>query len=163
MTATSKQSLISESVVVIWIGVHHAGEKPNNTLHARSRGLHVQQPFVKSLLCRNRAPAPGIKSWFSTIVRPSRHPILPHSRSIELPWSRKVRFNIIVTKLLGLSDSIKVWHAINTILNLLIKVKTTRSLIDTDEGYHLWASDNYGQPFPSDDTPLSPIYPAWWH
>jgi hypothetical protein len=69
MTATSKRSLISESVTAIRIGVHPKREEPDNTLHARSRRLHMQQPSAKSLLGRNRAPAPGMKSWFSAIVR----------------------------------------------------------------------------------------------
>jgi hypothetical protein len=81
----SKQPFISESVAVIRIGAHPAGEKRNNTLHARSRGLHVQQPFVKSLLGQNWAPAPEMKSWFCAIVRPGHHPWLPHSPSVKPP------------------------------------------------------------------------------
>jgi hypothetical protein len=83
MTGKSKRPLISESVMVIQNGVHRAGEEPDNTLHAWSHGLHVQQPFAKSLLGQNRPPAPGMKSWFSVIVLPGRHLGLPHSPSIK--------------------------------------------------------------------------------
>jgi hypothetical protein len=85
MTAMSKWLLISKSITTIQIGVHPAGEKPDNTLHAWSHGLHVQQPSVKSLLGQNRLPAPGMKSWFSVIVRPDSHPELPHSPSMKPP------------------------------------------------------------------------------
>jgi hypothetical protein len=85
MTTTSKRSLISESVATIQIGVHPIGPKHENTLHAWSRGLHMQQPFARSLLDQNWASAPGMKSWFLAIIQPDRHPRLPHFPSIEPP------------------------------------------------------------------------------
>jgi hypothetical protein len=71
--------------MMIQIGVHPVGLKHDNMLHARSHGLHVQQPSTKSLLGQNWAPAPTVKSWFSAIVRPGHHPGLPHFPSIEPP------------------------------------------------------------------------------
>jgi hypothetical protein len=42
MTATSKLSLLSESVMVIQIGVHPAGEEPNqHVIHVASRVSHT--------------------------------------------------------------------------------------------------------------------------
>jgi hypothetical protein len=57
----SKQTLKSESVTVIQIGVHPIGEKHDNT-YVRSLGLHVQQLSTKSLQVQNWAPTPRMKS-----------------------------------------------------------------------------------------------------
>jgi hypothetical protein len=76
-----------------------------------------------------------MKSWFLAIVWPD----LPHSPSMKLPWSREVRFNKVVTKLLGLSSPIKAPHVVSIILNLFIGVKAALSLIDTRGDYHLVA------------------------
>jgi hypothetical protein len=118
-----KRPLISESVVVIQIGVHPTGEKTDNILHAGSCGLHVQQPSVKSLLAWNWAPAPEMKSWFPTM--PDSHSGLPRYLSIKSPWSREVWFDKVDTKLLSLSGPIKVWHGVSTVLNFLTGAKTT--------------------------------------
>jgi hypothetical protein len=108
MTATNKQSLISKSVAVIRIGIHPIGvEEPDNMLYAWPLGSHIQQPSVKFLPDQNWAPAPGMKSWLSAIIRPDRHPGLPHSPSTKPPQSRDMQFDKVVTKLLGLSDPIK--------------------------------------------------------
>jgi hypothetical protein len=80
-----------------------------------------------------------MKSWFPAIVRPDLYPGLPHSRSIKSPWSREVRFDKVVAKLLDLSGPIKARHAVNIILILFTGAKTTWSLIDTGGGYHLGA------------------------
>jgi hypothetical protein len=76
---------MSESVAVIQIGVHPAGKEPDNMSYMWPLGSHVRQPAVKSLLGRNQAPAPRMKSWFLVIVRSSHHPRLPHSPSIKPP------------------------------------------------------------------------------
>jgi hypothetical protein len=148
----SKRPLMS--VAVIRISVHPAWEKPNNTMYTRSRGLHIQQPSVKSLLGRNQTPTPVMKSWLPAIVWPYRYSGLPHSPTIKLPWSREAQFDKIVTKLLGSSNPIKIRHAVNTILNLLTGIKMTRSLIDTCGGYHLGSSDNHN---------LLPTLPIRWY
>jgi hypothetical protein len=98
MTTTSKRTPISESVAVIQIDVHPIGDKPDNTLHLRSRGLLEQQPSTKFLLGQNRAPAPGMKSWFPATFQPGHHLGLPHSPSVKLSWSREVWFNKVITK-----------------------------------------------------------------
>jgi hypothetical protein len=50
-------------------------------------------------------------SWDEVLApsdaRPSRQPGLPHSSSNKPPQSREVRFDKVVTGLLGLSDIIK--------------------------------------------------------
>jgi hypothetical protein len=74
-----------------------------NMSYALPLRSHVRQPFVKSLLSRIWAPAPGMKSWPPAIVRLSRYPGQPHSPSNKPPRSREVWFDKIVTKLLGLS------------------------------------------------------------
>jgi hypothetical protein len=124
MTTTSKRSLIYESVVAIQIGVHPAGEKLDNTLYVRPLGPHVQLLSTKPLLGQNWAPTPEMKSLFLAIVQLSHHPSLPHSPSTKSPWIRELRFDKVVTKLLGLSGPIKARHAVSTILNLFTGAKT---------------------------------------
>jgi hypothetical protein len=82
------------------------GKNLTNTSYAWPLGSHVRQPFVKSLLSRICAPAPGMKSWPPGIIRPDRHHELPHSPSNKPPRSREVWFDKVVTKLLGLSSPI---------------------------------------------------------
>jgi hypothetical protein len=77
------------------------------THHMCPHGSHVWQLSTKSLLSWNQASAPGMKSWLPAIVRPDRHPGLPHSPSNKPPQSREVRFDKIVTRLLGLPSPIK--------------------------------------------------------
>jgi hypothetical protein len=107
MTATSKRSLISESIVAIQISVHHVGEEPNQHVVCMAHMSHVRQPFTKSLLGQNRAPAPGMKSWLPGIIWPGCHPGLPHSPSNKPPRSREVQFDKLVNKLLRLLGPIK--------------------------------------------------------
>jgi hypothetical protein len=78
------------------------GENQTNTLYAWPLGSNVRQMFAKSLLSQNWAPAPRMKSWPPVIVRPDRHPRLPHSSSNKPPRSREGRFDKIVTWPLGL-------------------------------------------------------------
>jgi hypothetical protein len=69
------------------------------------------------------------------IVRPSCHPGLPYSASNKPPWSRKVRFDKVVTGLLGLPGPINLTCG-QYKSKLAIGVKTTRSLIHIGGGYH---------------------------
>jgi hypothetical protein len=73
------------------------GKNLTNTSYAWPHRSHVWQPSTKSLLSWNWAPASGKKS----------HPRLPHSPPNKPPQSREVRFNKVVTGLLGLSGPIK--------------------------------------------------------
>jgi hypothetical protein len=77
----SKQSLISESVMITRVDIHPIGGKPDNTICAQSLRPYVRQPFTKSLRGRNRSSTLGIKSWFHSVRRPCRRPRLPHSPS----------------------------------------------------------------------------------
>jgi hypothetical protein len=63
MIATSKRSLISESVATIQIDVHTLqGKNLTNTLYVWPLGSHVRQPSAKFLLGQNQVPAPWMKS-----------------------------------------------------------------------------------------------------
>jgi hypothetical protein len=106
MTATSKRSLIFESVVTIRIGVHLQGKNLTNTSYMWLLRSHVRQPSMKSLLSWNRVSAPGMKSCLPAIVRPGHHRGLPHSSSNKPPRSREGQFDKAVTKLLGLPGPI---------------------------------------------------------
>jgi hypothetical protein len=69
---------------VIRIGVHTAEEEPNqHVMHLASRVSRTLT--VREVLSQNWAPAPGMKSWLLAIVRPGRHPGLPHSPSNKPP------------------------------------------------------------------------------
>jgi hypothetical protein len=107
MTTTSKRPLISKSVTIIRIGIHTVGEEPDQHVLRVAPRVSVQQPSTKSLLGRNQTPTLRMKSWLPAIVRPSRHPRLPHSPSTKPPKSREVRFDKVVTELLGLPGPIK--------------------------------------------------------
>jgi hypothetical protein len=65
-------------------------------------GSHVRQPSMKSLLSQIWAHTPRMKSWPPAIVQPGRHLALSHSPSNKPPRSREVRFDKVVTGLLGL-------------------------------------------------------------
>jgi hypothetical protein len=58
-------------------GVPPVGEKSYNMSYARSQGIHVQQPSMKSLQGQNWAPASRMKSCFPAIVRPGLSYIVP--------------------------------------------------------------------------------------
>jgi hypothetical protein len=69
MTATDKRSLISESVTVIRIGVHNAGEEPDQHVVRVTPGISRTTTICKvptkskSGLCsRDEVLAPGTKS-----------------------------------------------------------------------------------------------------
>jgi hypothetical protein len=99
-----------------------------------------------------------MKSWFPVIIRPDRHPRLPHSPSTKPPWSREVRFNKVVTKLLGLSGPIKPDIQ-------LIQLKACPRGPKRRGGYHLGTSE-YSRPAPHPSlpsAPLSPICPTRSH
>jgi hypothetical protein len=82
------------------------GKNLTNTSYTWPLRSHVWQPYVKSLLSQNWVPAPGMKSWPPTIIRPGRRPGLPHSPSNKPPQSTEERFDKVVTGLLVLSDPI---------------------------------------------------------
>jgi hypothetical protein len=107
MTATSKWSLISESIAVIQSGVHPAGEEPDQ--HAERV---VPWDSRMTIVCKvptklKSGPALRMKSWPLAIVQPGHHLRLPHSPSNKPPRSKEVRFDKVVTKLLGLLGPIK--------------------------------------------------------
>jgi hypothetical protein len=77
-----KRPLISESVAMIQISVHPTGTNMPYVWPLRS---HVQQPSKKSLLSQTWALALGMKFWPLAIIRPGRHPKLPHSPSNKPP------------------------------------------------------------------------------
>jgi hypothetical protein len=103
-----------------------------------------------------------MKSWLPTIVRPGHHPGLPHSPSTKPSQSREVRFDKVVTKLLGLPGLIKPNMRPVQIKACPSRSKMMRSLINTGEGYHLETSEYpWIAPHPSFlSAPLSPICPA---
>jgi hypothetical protein len=112
---------------VIQIGIHPAGEKPNNTSYAWPLRCQVRQPSAKSLLDQNWVLALRMKSWFPAIVRPNRHPRLPHSTS---------------------RNHLEAGRCGSTNQNLLTKVKTTWSLIDTGRATTLEPWNSHG-PLPT--------------
>jgi hypothetical protein len=114
---------------------------------------------TKSLLSQNRVHAPRMKSCLPVIVRPDRHSRLPHSTSTKPPRSREVRFDKVVTKLLGLPGPTK-----SDMRPIQLKPcppgpKRHGCLIDTDCGYHIETSEfPLATPHPSlTSAPISPI------
>jgi hypothetical protein len=92
---------------MIQIGIYPTGEKPNQHI-VRVAPRVSCMTTVREVPTRSKSdPAPGMKSWLPVIVWPSRHPGLPHSPSTKPPRSKEVRFDKVVTKLLGLSGPIK--------------------------------------------------------
>jgi hypothetical protein len=93
--------------MVIQIGVHPTGEKPDQHIvraapgASRTTTIHKVPTKSKSDSCSRD------EVLTSSDARPGRHPGLPHSPSNKLPQSREVWFNKVVTRLLGLQDSIK--------------------------------------------------------
>jgi hypothetical protein len=107
MTTTDKRSLISESVMVTRIHIHPAGEEPDQ--HAIRTTLRVSRlTSVCEVPTKSKL---GPFSWDEVlapaITWPDRCRGLPHSPSNKPPCSRDVRFNNVVTWLLGLSGPIK--------------------------------------------------------
>jgi hypothetical protein len=104
-----KLPLISKSVVMTRIDIHHAGEEHDqHVIRLTLRGSHVCQPFAKSLLCRNRSPVHG---W-SLGSRP--HSPFHHILKAEgaVPWS-----SYMSTRLIGpyktryvVSTQLKAYH-----------------------------------------------------
>jgi hypothetical protein len=92
--------------MVIRIDVHLAREELNqHVVRLASRVSHMTIVYeipTKSKL----GHCSRMKSWPPAIVWPSRHHGLPHSPSNRSPRSREVRFDKIVTRLLGLSGPI---------------------------------------------------------
>jgi hypothetical protein len=85
MTATDKRSLVSESVTVIQIDIHHAVEEPDQhvicvTPEVSCTTIACEVPIkLKSGLCsQDEILAPSD-------ARPDRHPELPHSHSTKPP------------------------------------------------------------------------------
>jgi hypothetical protein len=118
MTAIDKWPLITKSVTVTQIDIHHIGEEPDQ---------HVVRTASRAS-CTTIVCEIPTKSWLPTIVRPSRHPKLPHSPFNKPPWSREVQFDKVVTGLLGLPGPIKLdmrsvqiktchWGQNNVVLN----------------------------------------------
>jgi hypothetical protein len=81
MTATDKQSLISESGMAIQISVHHAGKEPDRYVIRVAPGVsrmttvrEVPNKSKSGLYSRDEVLTPS-NTW------PDRHPSLPHSLS----------------------------------------------------------------------------------
>jgi hypothetical protein len=107
MTATNKQSLISESVAVIQINIHPSGQEPDQhvirvapTVSRTTIVCEVPTKLKSGLCSRDEVLAPSD-------VRPSHHPGLLHSPSNKPPLSREGWFDKVVTGLLGLLGPIK--------------------------------------------------------
>jgi hypothetical protein len=63
MIVTNKRSLISESVVVIQIDVHPAGDEPDQHIVRLASWVSHMTTVRESVLSRAWAPAPEMKSW----------------------------------------------------------------------------------------------------
>jgi hypothetical protein len=63
MTRIDKQSLISESVAAIRIGVHPTGKEPDQHVLRVTPGVSRTTTVRKSLLSQTWATALGVKSW----------------------------------------------------------------------------------------------------
>jgi hypothetical protein len=168
MTATDKQSLISESVAATRIDIPPAGEELDRHVVRAAPGVSrtttVREVPTKSksgLCSRDEARRdnstrmpdrhPGSQrcpawpsSWAAVYVlapsdaRPDRYLGLPHSPSNKPPRSREGRFNKVVTELLGLPGPINPGQYKS---KFVIGDKTTWSLIDTGGSYHLGISE----------------------
>jgi hypothetical protein len=140
MTATDKRSLISESVMVNRIGVHPAGEEPNQyVVRVTPRVSHMTT--VREFSTKSKS---GLCSW-DEVLAPSDcpngcHPGLPHSLSNKLPQSREGQFDKVVTRLLGLPGPINPTCG-QYKSKLTIGAKMMRSLIDTGWGYYFGTSE----------------------
>jgi hypothetical protein len=116
------------------------GKNLTNTSYAWPLESHIRQSSMKSLLSQNQVSALGIMSWLLAIIRPGRHPRLPHSPSDKPPQSREGRFDKVVTGLLGLPGPINPTCG-QYKSSLAIGAKMTWSLINTGEGYHIGTSE----------------------
>jgi hypothetical protein len=81
MTATDKRSLISDSVMVTQINIHHAGEEADQ--HAVRTTLEVSHTTTICEIPTNSKvdPCSQDKVMAPSNVRPGCHPGLPHSPS----------------------------------------------------------------------------------
>jgi hypothetical protein len=107
MTTTSKRPLISESVTAIRIGVHYAGEEPNQHVVGVAPRVSHMTTFHEVPTKSKSGPCSRDKVLVSVIIQPGCHPGLPHSPSTKPPQSKEGWFNKAVTKLLGLPGPIK--------------------------------------------------------
>jgi hypothetical protein len=138
MTAMSKRSLISKSVVVIRTGIHPIGEEPDDHVIcvaprvSRTTTMHEVPTRSKlGLYSRDEVLTPSDcpTAWASSCVS--------HSSSNKPPQSRKRRFDKVVTKLLCLPGSIKPDMRSVQIKACPLGNKTMRTLINTGWIYHL--------------------------
>jgi hypothetical protein len=107
MTAIDKQPLISESVMVIRIDIHPTEEEPDQHIIRVAPGVS-RTTTVRKVPTKLKSGACSQDEVLSpSDARPDRHPRLPHSPSNKPPQSGEVRFDKIVTGLLGLSGPIK--------------------------------------------------------
>jgi hypothetical protein len=89
---------------VIQIGVHPTGEEPNqHIVHLASRVSRMKTICEVPTMLK-LGPCSRDEVLALAIVRPCHRRGLPHSPSNKPPRSREVRFDKIVTMLLGLSD-----------------------------------------------------------
>jgi hypothetical protein len=152
MTAIDKRTLISESVTMIWIGVHPVGEEPDQhivrVIPRVSRTTTVRvTPEVSRMTTVCEVPTKSKSGPCSqdevlalSDARPGRHPGLHHSPSNKPPWSKEVQFDEVVTGLLGLPGHINPTCG-QYKPKLAIRAKTTQPLIDTGRGYHHGTSE----------------------
>jgi hypothetical protein len=114
MTITDKRSLISESVVVTRIDIHPARKEPDqHTVQMAprvSRTTAVGEIPTKS----KSGPCSCDEVLAPSDARPGRHSRLPHSPSNRPTRSREVRFDKVVTWLIGFPGPIKTRHAAST-------------------------------------------------
>jgi hypothetical protein len=93
--------------MVIQIGVHPIGEKPDQHIVRATPGVSRTTTIRKVPTKSKSGSCSRDEVLTSSDARPGRHPGLPHSPSNKLPQSREVWFNKVVTGLLGLQDPIK--------------------------------------------------------
>jgi hypothetical protein len=91
---------------MIQIGVHPTGEEPDQHIIRIASRVLCTTTICEVPTKLNLGPTPEMKSWPPAMVRPGRHPGLPHSPSNKPPQSRDVRFDKVVTKLQGLPGPI---------------------------------------------------------
>jgi hypothetical protein len=102
-----KQSLISVSVAVTQIDIHPAGEEPDQHNVRATPGVSRTTSFCEVPTKSKSGPYSRDEVLAPSDARPDHHPGLPHSPSNKPPRSREVRFDKVVTGLLGLPGPIK--------------------------------------------------------
>jgi hypothetical protein len=107
MTATDKQSLISDSVTVIRIDIYLAGEEPDQHAVGVAPGVSRTATIGEVLTKSKSGLCSRDEVLASSNSRLGRHSGLPHYPSNKPPRSREGQFDKVVIGLLGLPGPIK--------------------------------------------------------